>query len=80
MSSPDAQDKPTEGMALSGPCCRLRTNGMFIYNDGIPNDQENDYASSIYWCVSTMKSFGPDDAFVGGRECRDPNRSCYQPI
>ena len=39
-----------------------------------------DYDSTVYWCLQTMKSFGPDDEMVGGRECRDSSRSCYEPI
>lgn len=62
------------------PCRHLRNKGMYVYTDGISGESHDDYDNTIYWCLSTMKSFGPDDDLVGGRDCRDPNRTCYQPI
>lgn len=58
-------------------CRHLRNNGMYVF-DGIPDDE--DYESSGYWCQRTMKTFGPDDDLVGRRECREPGRSCYEPL
>jgi hypothetical protein len=50
---------------------------MYIYGDGSHEADAEHYGSSSYWCTETMKSFGPDDEMVGGRECRDPTRQCY---
>jgi hypothetical protein len=53
---------------------------MYVYTEpssGEPDDQDEHAA---HWCLKTMKNFGPDDEMVGGRECRDPSRSCYEPI
>ena len=61
-------------------CRHLRTAGMYIYEDGADGADAEDYDSSSYWCTETMKSFGPDDEMVGGRECRDPSRSCFEPL
>ena len=53
---------------------------MYVYNDGPAERDEDDDDSTAYWCFQTMKSFGPDDRSVGGRDCRDRSRSCYEPI
>jgi hypothetical protein len=64
----------------SSPCRHLRNKGMYVYTGGGQEETEDDYDSTNYWCFETMKSFGPDDQFVGGRQCRDSSRSCYEPI
>jgi hypothetical protein len=53
---------------------------MYVYSDGPAEgvDEEDDHA--IYWCLNTMKTFGPDDEMVDGRACRDSSRSCYEPL
>jgi hypothetical protein len=78
-------DVPTEPIEQASPsaipCRHLRSKGMYVYTDGIagePNDDEFD--SSIYWCLKTMTSFGPDDEFVDRRACRMTGRSCYEPL
>lgn len=62
------------------PCRHLRSAGMYVYGDGPQAADAEDYDSSSYWCTETMKSFGPDDNMVGGRECRDQSRLCYEPL
>jgi hypothetical protein len=64
------------------PCRHLRSKGMYVYTDGSSENEETaeDFDSTVYWCLQTMKNFGPDDEVVGGRECRDTVRSCYEPI
>ena len=52
---------------------------MYVYTDGLGGESHGDYDNSIYWCLKTMKSFGPDDDFVSGDDCRSPSRSCYEP-
>ena len=53
---------------------------MYVYTDGIAGESHEDYDSTIYLCTRSMKNFGPDDDFVGSEECRDPSRSCYEPL
>jgi hypothetical protein len=64
------------------PCRHLRNKGMYVYTDGSSEGEETaeDFDSTVYWCLQTMKNFGPDDEMVGGRECRDMSRSCYEPF
>ena len=77
MASTERNELPVVDAGLS-PCRHLRTAGMYIYGDGA--QEAEDYDSSSYWCTETMKSFGPDDDMVGGRECRNPSRPCYEPL
>jgi hypothetical protein len=53
---------------------------MYVFTDGPRDETAEDHDSSSYWCSETMKSFGPDDDLAGGCECRDPSRSCYEPL
>jgi hypothetical protein len=62
------------------PCLHLRNKGMYIYTDGTGNEDDDDDGGTNYWCMKTMKCFGPDDDLVGGRLCRDSSRTCYEPI
>ena len=82
MENPVSPEELSAPVVLSKtPCRHLRNKGMYVYTDGNfdePKDEEND--NSIYVCLSTMKSFGPDDDYVDGRECRNPGRSCFEPI
>ena len=80
-----ASDEPTgtePGVAASpGPCRHLRNKGMYVYTDGTSSgNTHEDYDNTIYWCDKTLKGFGPDDEMVAGDDCRDPNRSCYEPF
>jgi len=62
------------------PCRHLRSKGMYVYTDGANDNARDDYDNTIYWCLLTMKGFGPDDGMVDGRDCQDPTRSCHEPI
>jgi hypothetical protein len=64
----------------AAPCRHLRNKGMYVYTDGLGGDAHDDYDNTIYWCLKTMKGFGPDDDFVGGEECRNSARACYEPM
>jgi len=64
----------------TAPCLHLRSKGMYVYTDGDGGETHEDDDSTAYWCFKTLKTFGPDDQFVGGRECRNASRPCYQPI
>jgi hypothetical protein len=76
----DAQtDEPVDLTQVS-PCRHLRSKGMYVYTDGSDEGTEEDDNSTVYWCLQTMKGFGPDDDLVGRRECCAPSRSCYEPL
>lgn len=63
----------------SGPCQHLRHKGMYVYTDG-SRDEEHDEDSSVYWCLKTMKGYGPDDDIVDRAGCCRPGRVCYEPL
>jgi len=62
------------------PCRHLRNKGMFVYNSGAYGDSHEDSDNTIYWCVKTMKGFGPDDEMVSRYDCQNAERSCYEPF
>ncbi len=62
------------------PCRHLRNKGMFVYNGGVYGQPHDDYDNTIYWCVRTMKGFGPDDGMASRDDCSDPERPCYEPF
>jgi len=65
----------------TGPLCRhFRHNGMYVFTDGPDNgDTQVDCDTSMHWCLSTMKGYGPDDELVGRHDCSLTSRSCYRP-
>jgi hypothetical protein len=79
MSSPEPNELPVVNEP-SAPCRHLRNKGMYVYTDGVSGESHDGYDNTIYWCLQTMKGFGPDDDFVGGEECRNPGRPCYEPL
>lgn len=83
MSAPEPEIQGNDAPAaqrLGPPCRHLRHNGSYIFTDGLRDDSEEDDSSSTFWCLKTMKSFGPDDDFVGRADCRRADRSCYEPL
>ncbi|MGE3818497.1 MAG: hypothetical protein AB7I30_03615 [Isosphaeraceae bacterium] len=78
MSTSDPNELPVLEAAV--PCRHLRNKGMYIYTDGSGGESHDGYDNSIYWCLQTMKGFGPDDDLVAGEDCRNPGRSCYEPL
>ncbi len=79
MSSADAGDLPVVNEPAV-PCRHLRNKGMYVYTDGVSGESHDGYDNSIYWCLKTMKGFGPDDDFVSRDDCRNPDRPCYEPL
>lgn len=77
MSGPDPRPEPTSVPAVL--CRRLRSNGMYVRTDGSPREMDG-YDSTMYWCLRSMTSFGPDDQCVDRMACSDPSRSCYEPL
>ena len=53
---------------------------MYVYTDGLAASRTATTTTRIYWCLKTMKSFGPDDDMVSGELCRNGSRTCYEPI
>lgn len=75
-------DPPESGSAdpaTCTPCRHLRNKGMYVYQDG-SGEPHDDYDNTVYWCVKTMKGYGPDDEMVGRDDCTIPERTCYEPI
>ena len=80
MSSPADGDLPVlDSDATASPCRHLRHKGMFVYTDGCGGETHDDPGSTAYWCLKTMKAFGPDDDLVNAEECASPARSSYEP-
>ena len=70
----------TPGAPLAAPCRHLRNKDMYVLSDTSFDNTGDDDDHSLYWCLQTMKNFGPDDDMVSGRECRNSSRSCYEPL
>jgi hypothetical protein len=79
MPNTDPTDLPVVEAATSA-CRHLRSKGMYVYTDGQANQTHEDYDNTAYWCLKSMTNFGPDDELVGGQECKDPSRTCYEPL
>ena len=79
MASAESNDLPIVDETTT-PCRHLRNKGMYVYTDGSGDEAQSDYDNTIYWCLKTMKGFGPDDEFVDARDCRIASRSCYEPM
>jgi hypothetical protein len=80
MSASEIQDGAPDAPQLGPPCRHLRRNSSFIFTDGLRDDDSDDESSSTFWCLHTMKGFGPDDGFVDRVDCRRTGRSCYEPL
>jgi hypothetical protein len=79
MASADPSERP-EVQPINIPCRHLRNKGMYVYTNGLGGEPHEDYDNTIFWCLKTMKGFGPDDDLVSGEDCRNAARSCYEPI
>ncbi len=73
----DDHPAPSPGPSPGPPCRQLRSSGMYVHTDGRDDGRGDDVDNSLYWCMTTMKDYGPDNEQVEGRACRDPQRSCY---
>ncbi|QEH32734.1 hypothetical protein OJF2_12130 [Aquisphaera giovannonii] len=77
MSEPERSDR----IESPAPRCRhLRSPGLYVFTDGRPRERPDDANNTIYWCVKTLKGYGPDDENVAWDDCSDPARSCYEPF
>jgi hypothetical protein len=81
MASTEPNEQPiAQPQSQAAPCRHLRNKGMYVYSDGQGGVPHEDYDNTIYWCLKTMKEYGPDDEMVAGPDCRNPERSCYEPF
>lgn len=74
---PILDDRP-EPRPTDVPCRFLRSKGMYVYTEGRVGEPHDDYDSAVYWCLKTAKGYGPDDDLVGGEDCRNAARPCYE--
>lgn len=58
---------------LALPCRNLRSKEMYYQPAG---QEEDEFASGIFWCCRTQESFGPDGQPIGKRECC-AGRGCF---
>ena len=64
--------EPTEPAAQNQiPCRYLRSKEMYYQGQ-----EDDEFASGLYWCNRTQESFGPDGAACGKMECC-AKRTCY---
>jgi len=78
MAEAESQDVAPEPI-LAEPCRHLRSKGMYVYTDN-PDEAHEEGDTTAYWCLKSMKDFGPDDEPVNRPDCRNPGRSCYEPL
>jgi hypothetical protein len=62
------------------PCRHLRNKGMYVYTADLASGEYEAGDSSNFWCLKTMKGYGPDDDPVDRDSCRDTGRPCYEPL
>ncbi len=80
MSDPNAESSSLPVIDPKAPACRfLRNKEMYVFND-VVDETHGDHEATNFWCLQTMKGFGPDDQIVGRLSCRDRSRECYEPV
>ena len=65
-------------------CCLLRTKtafGSYMLetddSDDAPSWQDGNSTTAVFWCLKTMDTCGPDDAFAHAKSCRQ-GRECFR--
>ena len=58
-------------------CRRLRTKQAFMHVDSDEPWHAGTSNTAAYWCLRTMGSAGPDEAYVHPHACR-PGRGCFE--
>lgn len=76
--TPDVQPTPPTPLPAS-PCRFLRNKGMYVYTDGSEHGYDSGDAT-VYWCIKSMKAYGPDDEEVHRDACCNASRACYEAI
>ncbi len=72
---------PTLGRQPPTVCRLLRTKtafGGYVTEGEEMFWQSGDSSTAVYWCLKTMETAGPDDAFAHPKDCC-AGRSCYRP-
>ncbi len=59
-------------------CIHLHCKAMAVYGEAFEDDPDYQAGLTDFWCVHTARPLGPDGGEVGLRECRHPERDCYQ--
>ena len=54
-------------------CRNLRSKEMYYES---PGQEEDEFASGVYWCGKTQENFGPDGQPASKSECC-AGRACY---
>jgi hypothetical protein len=69
----------TDPQPPSSPVCRmLRTKTAFgSYGPDADPWDSGESTTAVYWCLGTMETAGPDDAFAHPHTCLQ-GRPCYQ--
>ena len=70
---------PVVDDSVSSVCAMLRTKTAFgtYVTDGDDSEwQDGESNTAVYWCLKTMDTAGPDDAFAHPQSCR-AGRACY---
>jgi len=67
MSTHDASSQ------LQLPCRHLRSKEMYYQGT---TEEDEQFASGLYWCAKTHESFGPDSQPVDKTQCCQ-GRECY---
>lgn len=64
--------------AVPSVCRMLRTKTHYgTYTSTDTPWQTGDSSTAVYWCLKTMETAGPDDAFAHPHSCL-AGRSCFQ--
>jgi hypothetical protein len=60
-------------------CRKLRTKMAFgTMHAGLRDWRHGDSTTAVYWCLVTMESAGPDDAYAHAHSC-GRGRECFVP-
>jgi hypothetical protein len=43
-----------------------------------PEDEENAFDTTIWWCARTTEALGPDGSSAAPGDCDGPGRECYR--
>jgi hypothetical protein len=55
------------------PCRQLRNKEMYYQS---PGEEDDEFASGVYWCGKTQEGFGPDGQPASKSDCCN-GRPCY---
>lgn len=55
------------------PCRSLRSKEMYYQS---PGEEDDEFASGVFWCGKTQEGFGPDGQPASKSECCN-GRGCY---